>query len=112
MSKQGEPAMDNRSPTIHSLKILVAGFPLSRVLRVDTHTITRVEHGLDHASHNKHYSRFTDRRTTHPLFHQGKKRYARMDAVMAINAEEITKAVVKAILVSAILYAMAAAFFS
>ena len=55
--------------------------------------------------------RFVNRRTTHPVYHQGEVTSARMEAVTAVNRMEINKAVVKAILVSANLSAMTAAIF-
>lgn len=56
--------------------------------------------------------RFTNRRTTHPSFHQREVTPAEMGVVTAVNRIEIRKAVVKAFFVSANLSAMTAAFFS
>ena len=104
--------MDYRSPTIHSEKLLMAGSPFLHLLEVDRHIMTGVKHGYDNARHNNRRPRFADRRTTHPIFHQRKVTLAKVDAVTAVIAIEIRKAVVKAILVSAILFAMTAAILS
>lgn len=111
ISKQGEPVMDYRSPTIHSLRLLMAGSPSLRLLRVDIPIKTGVKHGYDNARHSHHNRRFVCRRTTHPVFHQGELTSARMEAAMAVNKTEVRKAVVKAFFVSANLSAMTAAIF-
>jgi hypothetical protein len=103
--------MDYRSPIIHSLKLLMAGSPSLIWQCADTHIRTGVKHGYDNVRHSNRNRRFVNHRTTHPVFQQGEITPAKTDAVEAVNRIEIRMAVVKAILVSANLSAMTAAFF-
>ncbi len=104
--------MAYRSPTIHSLKLNMAGSPSLHFPRSKIHTITGVKNGYDNACHNGRRLWFTGRRTTHQIVHQTTIDSVMKDAAWATVTIEIRRAVVKAILVSAILFAMTAAFFS
>ena len=110
-SKQGEPVMDFRSPTINSFKLLMAGSFSLPWKYVAAHIMNGVKHGYDNARHNNRNRRFVIRRSAHPVFQQGEITPAKTGAVKAGSRTEIKTAVVKAILVSANLSAMTAAFF-
>ena len=111
-SERGEPAMDYRSPTIHSLILTLAGAPFPHSLAIGTYFITGVKHGYDNARYGNRRTGFAVRRTTHQIVRQAKITNTGQDATVVVFTTDKKMAVVKAILVSAILYAMTAAFFS